>query len=166
MLTESPREFAVTFPDYSLRGGIHIPLNGAAATVSLRPVVLLPLRRLRGPSVLVDVPPKPVVDYSFAWQRQILPLNRRHVLKELKLVARQDIRLARIVLALTEGAYQPLRITDGEVVQAFSNLELHCNRPYPIPVGISFNAPCWISCFAPDDDVDLRDPPPKQRRLR
>lgn len=160
------QELSYTVGTYNLHGSLRIPLTTESATISLYPVVLLPTGRLRGPRLVVGVPPLPVVEYYFEWRLRIWRFNKAHYLKTLTLIARQDIHLASIALMLSEGSFQPLRLTDGVSIRTISNVELIRKKPHSIPIGAPFNGPCWISCYVPDDGIDLRDPPPSQRRLK
>jgi hypothetical protein len=161
----TPGQLVVTRTEYRERG-LHIPLSGEAATVVLYPVIVLPSKRLRGPEVSVEVLPHTVADYHFSWKRRVNPFSRRRFLAGMTLTAQRDIRISRLVLVRTAGSYQPLRMTDGNVARTCTDVELLSGQPRWVPVGLSVAGPCWLTCFVPDDDVKLRDPPPDERRLK
>ena len=162
------REKSISRGAYRSQGGAWLPVgqlatNGdrnAPLRIELIPVAPLEGRRARGEPVSVTVPAR--VEAWYEVTRTGPPWRR-----ELTLAVRsgQDAHLGSLLVVLRRGTVMPLQATDGEVLRRLEDVRVTPDQPLrlrlPVPEG-----PYWLRCFAPGDEVELRDPPVVQLRGR
>lgn len=153
---------------YRSQGGAWLPVgelatNGdrnAPLRIELVPVAPLHGRRVHGAPVSVTVPGRVEAWYEVTrtgppWRRELTVAVR----------SGQHAHLRSLMVVLRRGTVMPLHATDGEVLRQLEDVRVSPDQPLrlrlPLPVG-----PYWLRCFAPGDDVELRDPPVVQMRGR
>ena len=153
---------------YRSQGGAWLPVgelatNGdrnAPLRIELVPVAPLHGRRVQGAPVSVTVPGRVEAWYEVTrtgppWRRELTVAVR----------SGQHAHLRSLMVVLRRGTVMPLHATDGEVLRQLEDVRVSPEQPLrlrlPLPVG-----PYWLRCFAPGDDVELRDPPVVQMRGR
>ena len=148
----------------------YLGVTGAAVTVEVRPVLNVGSHRLTGPATLLVVEERPVVEYKFervgSWLRRLLP-GRKPAEFTLTVIARQDVRITRLLIVAQPGRTQPLRPDGCHELLNEPDVALAAERPirFPISAPANITRPYWLACFALDTDVDLRDPPVSNRRI-
>lgn len=156
------RELALSRAAYQAQGGAWLtaPGNGALR-ITLTPVARHGEHLVPGPPIVVDVPERAEAWYEIRrsgppWRRQLVVI----------LYAHQPVSLRRVLVVLRPGSVMPLRPDDGEIIGHAENLVLRPGVPTQLVLPAPRPGPYWLRCFAPDDDLDLHDPPVDQLRGR
>lgn len=148
---------------------IQVPVTGASVSVAALPVFSVGAYSLTDRPSVREVPPRPVVDYCFDHvdHSAVHRLLNRPPKLLLRLVARQEVCVPRLLLVGKRGMAQPLTPDGCEFLLTRTDLLLPAGQP------VSFELPrprprgtYWLACFAPDSGIDLRDPPVENRRIR
>ena len=160
----SQRETTVT------RGNeTQVPVTGAGVSLAALPVFRVGAYRLTGRPSVTDVAPRPVVEYFFD-RVDNSPLHRlmgRQPRLFLRLVARQEVSVPRLLLVGKPGGSQPVTPDGCQPLLTQTDLPLAANEPVSFelsPPNVSGHY--WLACFAPESGIDLRDPPVENRRIR
>jgi hypothetical protein len=150
-------------------GGIQVPVTGASVSLAALPVFRVGPYCLTGRESRADVPARPVVEYFFNRTDNSL-LHRllgRSPRLFLQLIARQEVRVPRLVAVRKPGSAQPLTPDGCESLLSKTDLLLPANEPMSFELSPpKARGRHWLACFAPDSGIDLRDPPVENRRIR
>jgi caspase domain-containing protein len=145
------------------------PVTGASVSLAAFPVFRIGPYRLTGRPSSADVVPRPVVEYFF--DRVDIGLFHRLLGRSpklsLRLVARQEVSVPRLLLVGKPGPAQPLTPDGCDRLLTKTDLPLPADEPVSFELSpLKVKGRYWLACFAPESGIDLRDPPVENRRIR
>lgn len=154
---------AVTRAAYQNEGGVWLPSTGAAVSVEVQPVGSGRRARLTGIGLSTRLAARPVVRYTIAPDPAGAPYS-----VAVTVTAEYAASVARLVAVASARSHQPIEESDGAVVWSHDDLELSAGESsrFTFTWAQAAPGPAWIRCFAPNDDVELLDPPVTQQRRR
>lgn len=152
---------AVSSARYIAGGGVTLTAPpGTSAEIVVAPVLRSGDRRMVGTGgrtrVTVPVAAKYTLRRAGLWHRRLVAT----------VTADRAVHVSRLVLVARDNVL-PLQPTDGDVVAALDDVDLGPQQPTILRIPLPRRPlPYWLRCFADADEIQLRDPPIEQLRMR